>query len=226
MTDVYWPRALCPLDFTIHPQATVKTGGRTMTGVEQIVASGAMFWRASFSFRVRSRDNILLWRAIQAKLRGRENVLRMGPFDFGRGPARIEGGSGLPTTVTHSDFATFDDLSEYEQSFTDARVSVVAAARDTTLTATVTGYTSAIQPGQFVSIDDRLYLLESVSTPSAGVRTLGIYPGLRSAAGVGTKIDFDRPLGRWRIASEDSGEMSLDMLKLSVVSINLVEALP
>lgn len=241
MSEHHFPEnILKPTSVEIGKVFLNRSGGRTLTGREEIISTDAGYWSASIVFPARTSVQYRLWSAIQNLLEGRANILIMGPFNcalrpgprlyeeqfFGSAP--YDGDNGDPN---------HDDESPFDSGGFDVRTTGAVAARATTLTADVydpVGGEWPIEPGDFFSMSNRLYTVKTIvrdtpsppmSPPVAGA-TITFWPPARQAYGVGTFLDFSRPTGKWRLADPESGRLGRTYPSKALVSLDLVEATP
>ena len=223
-----------------HPTLMTRSGGPTVTGAEQVVASSSGRWGATLSFEVghgvgmidaaaRDADSVLAWRAVLALLEGRTNILLIGPYDKYNAPAAIAGTAYGGRTL-HSDDMTFNDASQYQQGETPARVAAAYAVGATSVTVDMLAGHSP-EPGQYFSILDRLFLIKSavLSTTVADRWALGVWPPARvaiTAAQVAAHLhaEFDEPRCKMRMAQDSTGQLALRQLYRSSPTFELVEA--
>lgn len=223
-----------------HPGLVSQSGGVSVTGIEQVVQSSAGRWTATLQFEVGSRfsridadsrdaDSVLCWRAIQALLEGRSNVLKIGPYDDLNIPSAIAGTS-YGGDVDHSDDTTFDDGADYEQDETPAQVAAAITVGDTTITVDMLAGHSP-EPGQYFSVDDRMYLIKSAaeSDTVADRWALTVWPPARAAVTStqvtnGLAADFDHPQVKMRLAQDSTGQLTMRQLYRASPSFDLVEA--
>jgi hypothetical protein len=79
-------------------------------------------------------------------------------------------------------------------------------------------------PGMFFSIDNRLYLIGTVTyTGTVRTYTVTFAPGLRVDAATGTSIEFSSPRCLMRLAEDNIGDMDLDMLRFADITLSFVE---
>ena len=97
MPTYVWPsvlKARAPAQFTPVPRS--RGGGVSLSGVEQVVSSGAGIWKATIgNVAIRTSDQIRLWRSLQALLQGRVNPVLVSPCDAARTPWPLDG-TGRP----------------------------------------------------------------------------------------------------------------------------------
>jgi hypothetical protein len=87
-------------------------------------------------------------------------------------------------------------------------------------------YGGRIEPGQHFSIGERLYRVKSVTYSGAGATaTITIRPPLREAVPNGSRLEFDFPVCRMRLASDTEMDLSLDQRRLGAPSASFVEDL-
>ena len=164
---LFWPPTLPEQQIMFHPMVPSRSGGMSVSGVEQVIASSAGFWRADIVFHVkrsgqtRPGNQHLAWRAMLANLEGRTNPFFIGPCDHANAPAAIAGEDDLgPYHITHSDDAPFSDGTYYAQYATSAHVVANAAAGVNAITIWVeAGHIP--EAGQYFGIGQRLYLIKS-----------------------------------------------------------------
>jgi len=199
-----------PANIRVHPRPSVTlagtsvSGGRTLSGVERIKQGDAGYWRMSLPIIILNHDNILALRAIDAILGGRAGAIIVPVYDGSRSPGALPNYLLPNSSVPHSDGFTFSDGSTYRGSIYSASVKSSAAARATTIVATI-AQTPVVppQPGMYFSIGDRLHRIKSVSMSGADA-TMTFAPPLRYAVSAGKHIEFDDPRGTWRLA-DDTG---------------------
>lgn len=240
MVDIVFPqKKLRAVRVMFHPQLTSRSGGATISGIEQIVASSAGRWAASLAFEVghgmarmprsaRDADSVLVWRALLAQLEGRTNNLIIGPYDSLNTPGAIAG-TRYAASVPHSDDAAFEDESQYAQPGSPA---VVAAAYVVGATAITVRMLAGHMPeaGQYFSVVDRLYLIKTVAAGAgAGEWICTVWPPARdavTAAQVAAHLpaDFDEPRCKMRLAQDGAGQLALAARYRASPSIDLNEA--
>jgi hypothetical protein len=198
-----WDASLVPTKVRFHLQNTSRSGGPSLTGHEQIVASVSARWTAQLTVPLRG-PGVLAWRALTAGLRGRAGAVLVPACEGSRAPWPV-------------------DAYGRRQAAIEFRVASSAALGDTALTLTrVAG--SALLPGMMFSIGERLYAVTAVGGgPDAFA--VAIAPGLRAAAFAGQLAEFARPVCRMRLASDDEGAADIDLGRHATVSASFVETL-
>lgn len=225
----------------------------SVSGVEQVIISGADRWKARATLRVHRFDQILAMRGMMAAADGRTGTWLIPPCSGFQRIERQVNGINLVTgmrTIVRSPFddgSTFSDTGEFETKMILGSVTAVAASRSRSITVQMPVFAGDFSwdfsnpdffsgddgsghytplAGQFFSIGEYLYVIATaipVHDPNDGVYTLAIRPGLRIAANVGDQIDFSRPVCRMRLATDETGELDLDMLRFANVSLDFVE---
>lgn len=199
-----------------------RSGGRTISGIEQVVQSSSEFWIASIGFKIRNGKQILAYRALQARQWGRaaEWIIPACPQP------------SVPLEPPLADYSWSDDWSEdfsigpaptIVPPGEGALITTLAARGARSVTMEFQDATFTPLPGMFFSIGDRLYSIGTV-TPS-GVRTFTVTfaPGLRAAAPVDAVVEFSSPRCLMRLATDDEGQLDLEQLRMSEQKLNFVE---
>jgi hypothetical protein len=224
--ELFIPQAARPPFLQVRALA----GATSVSGRTQVSATDAGSWTYQLGGIVlHDRQTILAWRALSVLLEGRLNAIDvpLQPFEALMGPAAAgEDSEALLATVSHDDGSLFDDGSGYAGGLTEVALAAGAALRATSLTASI-GHAPDIQPGQIFSITHevrgpRWY---QVRTFDAATSSLTFRPPLREAAEAASRLEFDRPLCRMRLAADDT--MAVDMRKpvMSVAGVTFVEDL-
>jgi hypothetical protein len=217
MTALAWPAGLQDesIDFELETQS--RSGGQSVSGAEQIVASPAIRWRAEVKSYVRGNSAILAYRAFKGLLKGRFGTVLV-PVCDGRTPTYMDGqGTGIP----FSDGAFFSDGTGWSQPRYLSRTYTYQYVGDILI---FLQSTNNILPGMYFSINNRLYLVTSVagSVPDLAVN---ITPPLRETLPIGSFAIFDAPVCEMRLASDNSGSLSLTLNKYGSPVLSFVEAL-
>lgn len=233
MPTYVWPsvlKARAPAQFTPVPRS--RGGGVSLSGVEQVVSSGAGIWKATIgNVAIRTSDQIRLWRSLQALLQGRVNPVLVSPCDAARTPWPLDG-TGRPIMarddIPHDDGTLFSDGAGYGQNVIVA-YSIADAARGATALTFNIDVGSALAGGEHFSIGERLYRIVTVDGGETGLGgfsyTVGIWPPLRDAAPAGSALEFDRPRCRMRLAIDDAMDVDLDLNRFASPSVTFLEDL-
>lgn len=219
---LHWPDVLVPSVEDWSLRGGTRSGGQTFEGNEQIVASPTARWKASLTIPCYGRDRIPAMRAVIA--RGRSQVWSVGPYERPRAPwpiVPIIG--GRLTDRTRGSAATALAFS----------LATAAALNAATLTIRRDAG-NLLAPGMIFSLGDRLHVIVAVTSADPADRASGlavpgtidveIRPWLRADLGAGARIEFGRPRGAMRLASDDTGAMELQLSRYGTVTLDLVEA--
>lgn len=223
---ILFPAGLWPISVSFDLEMTSRSGGASITGSEQVVASHAGRWRASATFPMRTDYAVLNWRAFRASLDGRAGEFEVSPFDFYR-PSDVVGHkvSGVNHARPTDDFAFADGAGWGQQDQTYAALSASAALGATRITVDATAEWMVPRPGQYFGIGDRLYIVTRYyRASSSGAWTVDFRPGLRAAATSGARVITDRPICLMRLAEDGSGNIELEHRQRGTASITMVEA--
>lgn len=224
---IQWPRELLPPQQPMFHIAPMNISGPvSASGAADVISGDAGFWRASYgSVVVTTRDRVMTWRAISAKLRGRLYPILVPycgmyqPF-----PLDANGKPIFPAIVPHSDGSYFSDGSGYFSGTINVTLNVSKTAGAVTGSVTVNA-AGAIQPGQVFSFGERMYEIVDAEYLSETTVNLTWQPPLRDAVSSGAVLNFDRPVCRMRLASDTEMQLSLDMNKRGFPTVNFVEDL-
>ncbi|KMO34705.1 hypothetical protein [Methylobacterium aquaticum] len=230
MADRPWPPSLRFASILFEPVSTSRSGGQSFTGAEQVIVSPTARWKASVTIPIADRrygpierqNMVLAYRWVKAG--GRASVIIV-PHQDGRGPAHQAGIVPCSGAVPHSDGATFSDGSGYAQSFTGATLAAPAALNATQISLNVPAGLAPLPGMRFSTPDNRLHQIDDLLGFDGGSTwTVRIGPWLRAVYPVGTVMDFDNPRCRMRLASDDTGQLSLSLNKFGTPSIEFNEA--
>ena len=200
MTITYpltWPLGVRPTRIELSVAAMTKSGGQSITGAEQIIASPAARWEGKLTLPAMNAAMLLQWRGFVAALQGRLGTFNMPIFDAGRQPFAV----GLVISVT----------------------ATAAALNATSLTLTVT-QGGPILAGHRFSIGGRLYEVMQSVPSGGGVYAVDIHPWLRAAITNGTVCEFANPTSLMRLATDRGGSLDLESGIIAHPAIQVVEA--
>lgn len=221
---IRWPETVLrpqTVAFDIAPRSIA--GGASVAGNTQVVSSGAGIWVTQFNnVVVNNRQSVIAWRAVQTLLEGRVGTILV-PRCSDYQP--IYGDSndlGLVSAVPHSDGTYFSDDAGYIGSGSSVTASAGAAVGATSMSFAI-AYAGTIQPGQDFSIGERMYRLKTVTYTSASAASVTFSPPLRDAVVSGDIVEFDDPVCRMRLASDNEMDLILDGRKFSAPSVRFVE---
>jgi len=220
---IQWPRSVLPPQQPMFHIAPMNISGPVSgSGAADVISGDAGFWRASFgSVVVTTRERVLTWRAISAKLQGRLFPILVPycalyqPF-----PAGVARGGVVP----HSDGAYFSDGTGYLSGSINVYLNDDRPQRAVSGTITV-DVSDVIQPGHVFSFGERLYEVGDVEYLSETVAEITWKPPLRDAVSAGTELNFDAPVCRMRLVSDGEMQLQLDMNRRGFPTVNFVEDL-
>jgi hypothetical protein len=224
---VAFPPGLWPTRVMFDIELASRTGGVSVSGSEQIVASGSGRWRASASFVLNNEVRVLAWRAFRASLDGAAGTFDVSPFDIyrprdlnGRKVSGVDHASLAPETMFH-------DGSAFGQSpQTYATLAASASLGATRVTVAAAAPWMVPRPGQYFGIGSRLYMVTRCwRAAETDPWTLDFRPRLRAAAIAGDRVITDRPTCVMRLAADNSGSLDLAFGRFGSASIEFVEAL-
>lgn len=191
-----WPFDTCPGRITVELSTETQSGGRSLTGSRQYVQADAGFWMITLgAVRIRSNDDVLTWRELETALDGRAGRVHVPAYDGKRRPIP-------PVNAT-------------------ADGDVPAGA--TTMTISVdTGAT--IEEGMHWSVEGRLYRIRKIlSSPGGPSYDVSFRPPAREAIADGTSLEFDSPVCRCRLATDDGMDIELDLLRYATPDVIFIE---
>jgi hypothetical protein len=219
-----WPPRLKPTNVSFRLDSPSRSGGQSVLGNEQIVVSGAGRWKATVDLVLRKEEDILSCRALLAQLQGRAGEVLVPAFDGFR-PRDAEGQMFNDKIVAPlSDTALFD-LTGFGQTIAPAATLAADAAINATDIAVDLADGEGPRPGQYVGIGERLYIARFVWKDTAdGQTNIRLFPKLRAPASSGSAVILDKPVCTMRLASDDSGAMTLNLRRFSSVTLEFIEA--
>lgn len=230
MADRPWPPGLRFSSAAFEPVNTSRSGGQSFSGAEQVLVSPTARWKASVTIPIADRrygpierqNLVLAYRSMKAG--GRASVIVV-PCQEGRGPAHQAGIVPCAGGVPHSDDSFFSDGTGYQQGYSSAALAADAALNATQIAVRLGSGLIPLSGMRFSTPDNRLHeIVEVVGWDGGTIWTLTIGPWLRSAYSAGTELDFDNPRCRMRVASDETGQLSLSMNKTGSPNIEFVEA--
>lgn len=224
MATPLWPLGvLSPRNPFFEIASRSLSGPPSVSGRTQVIASDAGIWKVTFDqVPVVDEQKVHAWRGICMLMEGRLNPIlvpytrRYQPVPTGAEEA------GLFDPVPHSDTAFFSDGSGYVGQVIDVTLAGSVALRAVSATINV-AYAGLLQPGQHFSIGERLYRLKTVVYVSEGSAAITFRPPLREPATSGTRLEFDNPVCRMKLASDAEMDLPLDYYLYGFPTVNFVE---
>jgi hypothetical protein len=219
MAEYNWPRGVLRPSNVLPPTLNERNMATNpaISGYTQVVSSGPPIWTARFgNIDIRTSQQRLAWKALAALLEGRRNIVIV-PFCGGDQPKSI---GADRTTVPHDDDTPHDDDAPYSQKANEVYLSASSSAGAISLTFNVV-VAGTIEPGHYLSINDRLYIIRKTPTPT----TVEIWPPLRAGVNAGDWVEFDNPTCRMRLASDQEMSVDFQRLRFASPSVNFIEDL-
>jgi len=221
---ILWPfDVLTPQHPTFDIAPRSLSGPPSVSGKSQVTSSDAGIWKASYQeVPVVDAGKILAWRAVANLLEGRLNPILVPVTRFYQPVPDGAEEAGLYAPVPHSDNAWFLDGTGYISQVIDVTLAGSAPLRAVSATINV-NVAGLIQPGQHFSIDGRLYLLRSVVYTSETAASITFRPPLREAASAGSRLEFDWPVCRMKLATDGEMDLPLESARWGFPTVNFVE---
>lgn len=221
---IMWPIGVLPaqnVSFDIASRSL--SAPPAVSGAVQVVSSDAGIWKATFgNVIVHKKNAVLTFRAISTMLEGRLGKIIV-PLCRGYQPFTDGESSGnlFNRPVPHSDGAYFSDTTGYVSGITDASTVGNYPVRAVQMTMNIS--TPNAQAGQHFSIGDRLYRIRTINYISPTQAVVTFRPPLREAVTNGARIEFDRPICRMRLATDDEMDLTLALRKFGNPTVNFIE---
>lgn len=230
---IEWPRrTLVPQDIAFNLRYKTRSGGMALSGQEQVIASSSTHWEAQMSLRLNRPPLVLAYRALINSLDGRLGKVLVPTYS---GFYAITGQTG-PHTFDYryigvqlgpfGDTSTFGDSSEFEQPGVRALTSGAALKGATIFNITMSADNILPLQGSYFSIGEFLYSIISFTLISGRDFTVEVRPPLRLGHPSGALVDLSIPKCRMKLASDDSGSLSLSSLRFGTPTLNFIEDTP
>lgn len=221
MSTLRWPiGVLTPENLQVDIAPRSLAGPASVSGKSQVVSSDAGIWKATLeNFGVIDDQRVLAWRGISTLLEGRLTPILV-PITRLYQP--IPGGAeegGLYDTVPHGDETPFDDGAEYQGGVIDVTAAMGAPVRAVSMPVDV-NVAGVVQPGQHFSVEERLYRVRSFDVDTG---ELTFRPPLREAVDAGVRLEFDDPVCRMRLATDNEMDLPLAQNFWGFPTINFIE---
>jgi len=221
---ITWPDILKPNSFSVELRSHAVSGGRTATGREQRVIGDAGYWSLNYTVPVRTRAQVLEWRAMVDRLRAGEAIA-----------ARI------------CDLQKPDGIKDAWS----AVAASAAALRATQISITATHL--QLEPGHHFTVGQRLYRINQVIAHNFGdalwanlnegeawsdgnvwlddpydgsnTYTVKFLPPLRAAVDGGDTLEFDALVCLAVPDEMTTGALDLDLGRFSDPTLALIESI-
>lgn len=209
------------VSFDIAPRTLA--GPTSVSGKTQTVSTDAGIWKVTLgAIVIRDRQTRLAFRAFANLLEGRLNPILVPRCRADQPVPSGAVAAGLYDQIPHSDDTLFDDDSGYSQTVIDVEASSGASARAVSMAITI-NYAGTIEPGMDFSVGERMYRVRSVVYASASSATITFRPPLREAVSAGAVLNFDDPVCRMRLVSDDQMDLELQMRRFGSPTVQFVE---
>ncbi len=219
------PSEFFPRDIAFHLENVSRSGGVATNGQERVVASDAGRWKARLiQCPVMTDDQILAFRGWLFGMQGRAGTCLVPVFGEERRanwPVDPFGRRLSPSDVRRSrlDGTQFADPSQPSESSIIVRLASAAPRRATTLSLT-RSQGEPVKAGQYLSIGSRLHVVTAILAQD----TVAIRPPLREPAAANAAVNLSAPVCEMRLASDDSGELELQLGRWGFVDLDFTEA--
>jgi hypothetical protein len=219
-----WPTSTLPFrDVMFARRNLSRSGGLTITGIEQVVQSASDFWAATVHLgKIHSGSQILAYRALQAQNWGRA----------GEWIIPVCSSYGLPSELAAPDYSFSDDWSaDFSIGPPPTTIPPAGGGLTTVLAARgarsiTVGFEDPLMvplPGMYFSIGNYLYVVATATSVGVRLYTITFAPGLRIAAPIETVVEFASPRCLMRLAQDNIGDLTLEQLRFSDITLNFVE---
>lgn len=191
-----WPEcALIATRISVKANSPTVSPGRSFTSLERVVQPDAGSWEIELQdIPISSLADVLLWREIESGLNGRANNILVPVYE-----GKL---SGTPIAAT-----------------ANANVAIGAVIVQVNKTAG-----AALQPGQqFSDLVGRMYRIKSVVSVAGNINTVKVWPPVRTPITSGDALEFNKPVCRCRLASDDGMNVMLELLTAARPSVRFLE---
>lgn len=228
MTTLRWPcDVLRPQNVAFDIAPRTLAAPASVSGITQVVATDAGIWKATYGdVLISKRDQVLMFRTISTLLEGRLGSILV-PLCYAYQPKVNVVGPGedpLTAALPHSDEAFFSDRSGYVGGINSVWLSAALPARGISADIVI-NYGGLIEAGQHFSIGERLYRIRTINYTDATHATITFRPPLREAVPAFTFLDFDDPVCRMRLATDNAMDLELALHRFAQPTVLFMEDL-
>lgn len=232
-TPTLWPRTtLSPRAVTARIMGATASGGRTLTGKEQITAHDAGFWGVQLAdIPVASQLQKTLWRTMSALMRGRRGVIDVPFYNTDTAPIAPPPIGG----IHFSDGALFSDGAAFSQGGGIAAVLHAGAALGVVQLVLAVNGDGEIQASDLFSVRGRsgyargyeiTSIISAIVSGADVLYTVKVRPPLREAMAAGAEAEFAQPLLTCRLLTDTEMQSAPDdYAGRALGRINFVEAI-
>lgn len=208
--DFVWPVCtLTPADITASPVSQNTSGGQSLTGREQVIGNTPGRWTISLSgVRLQTKQQVKCWEALQAALDGRNKTILVPILGSLFAPWPVVNGKEVRTygDIPFDDGSLFDDGAGFYLPVIDA-VTVGTVAVGAVTAQIQVNYGAELEARNDFGVGDYAYRITEVlsvdETGDAPIYSVKFRLPAREAIPDGTSLDFDKPMIRCRLASDD-----------------------
>lgn len=225
-----WPVHLWPSKCDFMPEHQTRSGGASISGAEQIIASPATRLRARMTLPAMNERTILSWRALVAGMSGRAGTVLVPTWNVFA--ARDANGRRFNTHDAvrwggdiGQEGVSFD-LSGWGQDDTPVYATLAddVAINATEITVNYAEGIDGLRPGQYFGIGQRLYIVTQTWQENEGDPVhIRFTPWLRAAASGGDTVIIDRPVCLMRFAQDQTGDLDLDLGRWGSGGLEFIE---
>lgn len=232
MANIQWPSTILPPRRVMcDPVYATTGGGRSLTAIEQIIASDAGYWAITLDeIPCASPVQKQVARALSVQMEGRLNGIDVPIYDSRNAPLASGQGFGPITGIPWSDPTSFSDGSLFQQGPIDASAAATAALGSNVVLITITTG-GILQPGQHFSYQgasrSRLERIKTATLTTGTTYSCTVWPPLREAIPNATLLNFNDPRLTCRLKTD--GEMQSfvdDYAGRTLAKVDFVELLP
>jgi hypothetical protein len=218
-----WPfEALTPATMSFNMRARNTAGSRSMSGLSQDIASGAGGWVARYTkVAIIDAQKAKTFYGVAAQLQGRLNPLLVPLYDVKRAPFPLSQ-PGPNNGIPHSDGAYFSDGSGYSEPVISIQLTYAILRGATAATFSVF-LGAELEPGHHFSIGQRLYRIATAFPVTPTIFEITFWPPAREAVALGTTVEFDMPVCKMKLATDNEMDVELDQDIWGYPTINFIE---
>lgn len=236
MATVIWNPILVPSSERWNPnKGASRSGGRSISNTEQVVVGPTGIVTASLTIPVNKPAKVLAMRAMLAALDGRAGTVLVGPCEGSRAPWFVDPltGAKIGKKQGDRDAARNPAWDANPDTSADLDFRLFASAGMNATALTIQRFRGGLLiPGMMFGIGERMHTITTLTTTdptSGGLAAPGnigvtIRPWLRTDYSAGAALEFPRPRCVMRRASDDDGEIELQLSVQGTVTLDLVEA--
>jgi hypothetical protein len=215
-TDPGRNRPFLPKELDLNLASLSKSGGQSLSGIEQVVASPAMRWEGKFTMPSMMPAAVLAWRGFIAAMQGRIGTVLLPAFEYGRQPwPNDQFGRVISPDVDPAGAIII---------ITAAPAALNATSLVLTPVAPAPYVPGAILPGHRFSIGGTLYEVQQALADGIGNYVVAIRPWLRVALAVDTACEFANPVCQVRFKTDDEGALRFTSHRTASPIFSVVEA--